>query len=74
MNPTLPEIYRQRINDSEHIHQLQPVREAIKADILLEEVERATLLGAVAEREDEIGQAYMVQTLRRDADQRRGIY
>ena len=66
MNPTIPDIYRQRIGDAEHIHQLQPVRESIKAERLFTDAEKAQLLGAVAEREDEIASAYNV-TRRRNS-------
>jgi hypothetical protein len=66
--------YLNQIKACKWLHQFGPIRQAVKADAGLTDSERGTLLGAIIEREDTISQTYMVNTLLRDADRRRGIY
>ena len=56
------------------ISALQPIKAAIKEHAGMDATQKGQLLGALADREDDLGDSYRYRTERQCADRRRGIY
>ena len=57
-----------------HLIDLKPIKDVIRMSDKFSEVEKTELLTLAAAREDDIAQTYTHNQLRRDAEQKRGIY
>jgi hypothetical protein len=59
---------------AQHIIDLKPVKDVIRASAQFSEVEKTLLLTLAEEREDAIAQSYTFTQLQQAADRKRGIY